>query len=74
LVNSITLQKRELQRHRLQYTLIRQAVYGDIRTDLVSKGSYTPANHIRKSFCIYNRALDLAENTPFIVKFNFVRS
>lgn len=74
LVNSITLQKRELQRHRLQYPLIRQAVYGDIRTDLVSKGSYTPANHIRKSFGIYNRALDLAENTPFIVKFNFVRS
>lgn len=65
---------KKLQRHRLQLPTVRQTVFSDIRETMVEKGAYLPVNQIRKSFGIYNRALDLAERTPFIVKFNFTRS
>lgn len=64
----------ELQRHRLNIPKFRAELFGDIRNAVVDEGLYRPANRARKAFGIYNRALDLAQKTPFIAKYNFVRA
>lgn len=64
----------ELQRHRLNLPKFRVELFGDIREAVVDEGLYHPANRARKAFGIYNRALDLAQKTPFIAKYNFVRA
>jgi hypothetical protein len=64
----------ELQRHRLNVPKFRAEVFGDIRNAVIDEGLYRPANRARQAFGIYNRALDLAEKTPFVAKYNFVRA
>jgi hypothetical protein len=64
----------EIQRHRLNLPKFRTELFGDIREAVVDEGLYRPANRARKAFGIYNRALDLAQKTPFIAKYNFVRA
>lgn len=63
-----------LQRHRLNIPKMRTEIFGDIRQGAVDEGVYRPSNQARKTLGIYNRALDLAELTPFVTKYNFVRA